>query len=82
MRDSSLFGKNQRIQNIWLISLPWVHYNPAKPTTHRPRHWNISSGIASVQASVTIDIDKQLSKPLNSFRVSFFSMVYEWWVVP
>ena len=51
-------------------------------SAQRPRHWNISSGIASVQASVTIDIDKQLSKPLNSFRVSFFSMVSEWYVVP
>ena len=36
---SSLFRLEKRIHSKYrLISLPWVHYYPAKPTPHRPRH--------------------------------------------
>ena len=46
-------GENIRIHKTRLISLPWVHYYPAKPTPHKPRPWSISSGIMNVQASVS-----------------------------
>ena len=46
-------GENIRIHITRLISLPWVHYYPAKPTPHKPRPWSISSGIMNVQASVS-----------------------------
>ena len=26
------------------MTLPWVHYYPAKPATLRPKQWNISLG--------------------------------------
>ena len=53
---SSLFRLEKRIHSKYrLISLPWVHYYPAKPTPHWPRHWNVSIGIECIQASVSTE---------------------------
>ena len=43
--------------NQRLITLLWVHYYPAKPTPHKPRHWNISIEINCVQASASMRVD-------------------------
>ena len=69
--------------NKWLITLPWVHYYPAEPTPQRPRHWNISRGISFAQASASIKKHShKLGKPLNGFRMGFFTMLQEWFIVP
>ena len=49
--------ENQRMHtNNRLISLPRVHYYPAKPTPHKPRHWSISIEINCVRASVSMRV--------------------------
>ena len=66
-----------------MITLPWVHYYPAEPTPQRPRHWNISRGISFAQASASIKKHShKLGKPLNGFRMGFFTMLQEWFIVP
>ena len=66
-----------------MITLPWVHYYPAEPTPHRPRHWNISREISFAWASASIEKHSHiLGKPHNGFRMGFFTMLQEWFIVP
>ena len=58
--------------NKRLITLPWVNYYPAKPTPHKPRHWNISIEINCVQASASMRVDH--------FPANIWSP-FQWWEI-
>ena len=52
-----------------LITFPWVHYYPTKPTPHKPRHWNISIGIDCVRGFCVNESSSLSSKHMITFSV-------------